>query len=223
MSSTQSNGTSSKDTWCFGKQSVTDAIEAVRNGQMVIVVDDEDRENEGDLIMAAEKATKETIAFMIKHTSGVICCAIEGERAVDLQLPQMVEKNEDAKCTAFTVSVDLRHGITTGISASDRAATLRALGSKESKASDFTRPGHIFPLRGVPGGVLSREGHTEASIDLSVLAGCTPAGVLCEIVTEDCSEMMRVPELKVFAKKHSLVFTSIQDLKMYRRSLDAAN
>lgn len=208
-----------KDTWCFGKESVEAAIAAIGRGELVIVVDDEDRENEGDLIMAAELATKERIAFMIKYTSGVLCCAIEGDRAQDLDLPQMVAKNEDAKCTAFTVSVDLdvSKGITTGISASDRAATLRALADPKTTAKDLTRPGHIFPLRAVKGGVLARDGHTEATVDLARMAGLAPAGVLCEIVTEDCSEMMRAPELKLFADKHKLVLTSIQDMIMYRR------
>eukprot|EP00802_Teleaulax_amphioxeia_P021735 Tamp_22112.p2 GENE.Tamp_22112~~Tamp_22112.p2 ORF type:complete len:216 (+),score=33.59 Tamp_22112:231-878(+) len=208
-----------QDSWCFGRESVEAAIAAIARGELVVVVDDEDRENEGDLIMAAEKATKETIAFMIRYTSGVLCCAVEGDRAEALQLPQMVAKNEDAKCTAFTVSVDLHvsKGITTGISASDRAATLRALADPATTAADLTRPGHIFPLRAVQGGVLSRNGHTEATVDLARMAGLAPAGVLCEIVTEDCSEMMRAPELKIFSEKHKLVMTSIQDMIMYRK------
>mmetsp|Transcript_4423 Transcript_4423/g.7106 ORF Transcript_4423/g.7106 Transcript_4423/m.7106 type:complete len:217 (+) Transcript_4423:166-816(+) len=203
--------------YCFGKESVVQAIEAIRQGKLVVVVDDEDRENEGDLIMAAEKASKETIAFMIKYTSGVICCAIEGSRAEELELPQMVEKNEDAKCTAFTVSTDLKKGITTGISASDRAATFRAMADPKCSAGDFTRPGHVFPLRAVPGGVLARNGHTEATVDLAKLAGLYPAGVLCEITTEDGAEMMRAPELKKFSAQHGLVFTSIQDMITYRK------
>jgi len=211
--------TDAKNTWCFGKESVEAAIAAIGRGELVIVVDDEDRENEGDLIMAAEKASKETIAFMIKYTSGVLCCAVESARAEALELPQMVAKNEDAKCTAFTVSVDLHvsKGISTGISASDRAATLRALADPATTARDLTRPGHVFPLRAVEGGVLKRDGHTEATVDLARMAGLAPAGVLCEIVTEDCSEMMRAPELKIFAEKHKLVLTSIQDMIMYRK------
>eukprot|EP00281_Chroomonas_sp_CCMP1168_P030233 CAMPEP_0206248696 /NCGR_PEP_ID=MMETSP0047_2-20121206/20507_1 /ASSEMBLY_ACC=CAM_ASM_000192 /TAXON_ID=195065 /ORGANISM="Chroomonas mesostigmatica_cf, Strain CCMP1168" /LENGTH=222 /DNA_ID=CAMNT_0053674357 /DNA_START=14 /DNA_END=682 /DNA_ORIENTATION=+ len=203
--------------WCFGRESVLAAIEAIGKGQLVVVVDDESRENEGDLIMAAEKATKETIAFMIRHTSGVICVSLAGERLEELEMPQMVVKNEDQKGTAFTVSVDLKHGISTGISASDRAATFRALADPKSKASDFTRPGHVFPLRAVKGGVLNRDGHTEAAVDLSRLAGLQAVGVLSEITTEDGAEMMRVPQLKEFSKKHNLVMTSIHDMILYRQ------
>eukprot|EP00288_Rhodomonas_lens_P015891 CAMPEP_0177705588 /NCGR_PEP_ID=MMETSP0484_2-20121128/8785_1 /TAXON_ID=354590 /ORGANISM="Rhodomonas lens, Strain RHODO" /LENGTH=230 /DNA_ID=CAMNT_0019217019 /DNA_START=70 /DNA_END=762 /DNA_ORIENTATION=- len=205
-----------KNRWCFGRDSVVAAIEDIKKGKMVVVVDDEDRENEGDFILAAEHANKENIAFIIKHSSGVICCGIEQDRAKQLELPPMVAKNEDAKCTAFTVSIDLKEeGMETGISAMDRARTFRALADPASTPARFSRPGHIFPLTAVPGGVLEREGHTEASVDLCKLAGCQPAGVLCEIVTEDGAEMMRAPELKEFSKKHGLVFTSIQDLRLY--------
>eukprot|EP00287_Rhodomonas_sp_CCMP768_P005320 CAMPEP_0196718078 /NCGR_PEP_ID=MMETSP1091-20130531/1361_1 /TAXON_ID=302021 /ORGANISM="Rhodomonas sp., Strain CCMP768" /LENGTH=292 /DNA_ID=CAMNT_0042058655 /DNA_START=43 /DNA_END=920 /DNA_ORIENTATION=+ len=208
-----------KNRWCFGRDSVIAAIEDIKKGKLVVVVDDEDRENEGDLIMAAEHATKETIAFMIKHTSGVICCAIEQARAQQLELPPMVEVNEDAKCTAFTVSVDLKEdGMHTGISATDRARTLQALADESSTPQRFSRPGHIFPLTAVQGGVLAREGHTEASVDLCKLAGCKAAGVLCEIVTEDGADMMRTPELRQFAANHGLVFTSIQDMRLYIKS-----
>mmetsp|Transcript_31565 Transcript_31565/g.75015 ORF Transcript_31565/g.75015 Transcript_31565/m.75015 type:complete len:215 (+) Transcript_31565:187-831(+) len=206
----------SEQVWCFGKSSVEEAIAAIGRGEVVCVVDDEDRENEGDFIIAAEKATKATLAFMIRYSSGVICCAIEGARADALLLPDMVAKNEDAKCTAFTVSTDLKAGITTGISAADRAATLRALADAKTLPSDLSRPGHIFPLRAVPGGVLARDGHTEASVDLARLAGCSPAGALVEITTEDGGDMMRVPELRLFAQQHKLVLTSIQDLKSFR-------
>jgi len=202
--------------WVFGRESVERALDDIRNGKVVVVVDDENRENEGDLIMAAEHATAETIGFFVRHTSGVICVALESDRLDELELPQMVGKNEDPKATAFTVTVDAKDNVSTGISARDRAETLRRLASVESKASDFCRPGHIFPLRARDGGVLVRQGHTEASVDLARLAGCAPAGVLCEITTEDSQDMARLPELRVFAEKHGLVLTSIEDILMYR-------
>lgn len=195
---------------------VEDAIAAIGRGEVVVVVDDEDRENEGDLIMAAEFATEEKIAFIVNHSSGVICASIPDERADALELPLMVADNTEAMRTAFTVTVDYRHGTTTGISASDRAMTIRAIADRGVKASDFARPGHIFPLRGRQGGVLKRAGHTEAAIDLAQLAGLEPAGVLCEIVKPD-GTMARVPDLIEFCAEHDLLFISIADLVRYRR------
>ena len=196
---------------------VEEAIEAIANGGMCVVVDDEDRENEGDLIMAAESATPETIAFFLAHTSGVICVPIEHARADELDLPLMVVANTEAQRTAFTVTVDYRHGTTTGISASDRAATIRAMIHPDTRPTDLNRPGHIFPLRYREGGVLKRAGHTEATVDLCRMAGKFPSGVLCEIVTKDKSEMARLDDLKVFADEHNLPLISIADLIRYRR------
>ena len=195
---------------------IEQAIEAIRNGGMVIVVDDAARENEGDLIMAAEAVTPEAIAFIVRHTSGVICMPLEGERLDALQIPMMVSDNTESHRTAFTVSVDLRHGTTTGISAHDRAATIRALIDPATAPEDLARPGHIFPLRYREGGVLRRPGHTEAAVDLARLAGLTPAGVLCEVVNDD-GTMARLPELASFARDHDLVLVSIADLITYRR------
>jgi 3,4-dihydroxy 2-butanone 4-phosphate synthase / GTP cyclohydrolase II len=193
------------------------AINQLRNGGMVVVVDDEDRENEGDLIMAAEDVSAENMAFFLEHTSGVFCVPLESERADQLQLPLMVVANTEAQRTAFTVSVDFRHGTTTGISASDRAATVRALIDPNTRPTDLNRPGHIFPLRYRTGGVLKRAGHTEATVDLCRLAGKFPGGVLCEIVTADKSGMARLPELEAFAEKFNLPLVTIADLIRYRR------
>jgi 3,4-dihydroxy 2-butanone 4-phosphate synthase/GTP cyclohydrolase II len=201
----------------MGLSTIEEAIEAIRNLEIVVVVDDEDRENEGDLVMAAEAATPENIAFFLAHTSGVICVPLENERADELDLPLMVVANTEAQRTAFTVSVDYRHGTTTGISAADRSATIRSLIDPTTRATDLNRPGHIFPLRYRPGGVLKRAGHTEATVDLARLADLNPAGVLCELVTEDKSAMMRMADLKTFAKTHGLCIISIADLIRYRR------
>lgn len=197
--------------------SIEEAIEQLRNGGMVVVVDDEDRENEGDLIMAAEDVTAESMAFFLEHTSGVFCSPLEAARADELDLPLMVVANTEAQRTAFTVTVDYRHGTTTGISAADRAATIRALIDPATKPTDLNRPGHIFPLRYRAGGVLKRAGHTEATVDLCRLAGKYPSGVLCEIVTKDKSDMARLPELEAFAAEHNLPLVSIADLIRYRR------
>ena len=197
--------------------SVDDAVDAIGRGEMVVVVDDEDRENEGDLIMAAEAATPEAIAFFLAHTSGVICAPLTPERADQLDLPLMVNANTESQRTAFTVSVDYRHGTTTGISAEDRANTIKALIDPHTRPNDLNRPGHIFPLRARPGGVLKRAGHTEAAIDLVRSAGLHPAGVLCEIVTEDKADMARLPDLERFADKHGLLLISIADIIRYRR------
>ena len=201
----------------MGFSTVEEAIEAVRRRSMVVVVDDEDRENEGDLVMAAEAATPETIAFFLAHTSGVICVPLLPERADALDLPLMVSDNTEAQRTAFTVSVDARATTTTGISAADRAATIAALVDPATGPGDLNRPGHIFPLRYRPGGVLKRAGHTEATVDLARAAGLSPAGVLCEIVSEDKSSMARLPELDRFAARHGLPLISIADLIRYRR------
>jgi len=197
--------------------SVPAAIEAIGRREMVVVVDDEDRENEGDLVMAAEAATPENIAFFLAHTSGVICVPLLPERLDELDLPLMVTDNTESQRTAFTVSVDCRHGTTTGISAADRAATIAALVDPATRPADLTRPGHIFPLRYRKGGVLKRAGHTEATVDLARAAGLTPAGVLCEIVTDDKSGMARLPDLERFAKRHDLHLITIADLIRYRR------
>ncbi|MGH9033145.1 MAG: bifunctional 3,4-dihydroxy-2-butanone-4-phosphate synthase/GTP cyclohydrolase II, partial [Acidimicrobiia bacterium] len=195
---------------------VENAIAAVARGELVVVVDDANRENEGDLIMAAEKVTPEAMAFMIRHTSGVICMPLEGSRLDDLQLPMMVAENTTAYRTAFTVSVDVKHGTTTGISAADRAATVHALVEHTIRPDDLARPGHIFPLRYREGGVLKRAGHTEAAVDLAREAGCYPAGVLAEVVNDD-GTMARLPDLERFAAQHGLQLISIADLIRYRR------
>jgi len=199
------------------------AIDAVRRGEIVVVVDDEDRENEGDLIMAAERITPETMGFMVRHTSGVICAALTADDCDRLELPLMVPpaQNADQFRTAFTITVDLAQGTSTGISAADRAATLRSLALPESTPSMFNRPGHIFPLRARRGGVIERPGHTEASVDLARLAGRNPAGVLCELVLDD-GRMMRLPDLRRFATEHGLPLVSIADLIAHRRQLEAA-
>ncbi len=196
---------------------IEDAVAQLRRGGMVVVVDDEDRENEGDLIMAAEDVTPEAMAFFLEYTSGVFCVPLEGQRADELELPLMVATNTEAQRTAFTVSVDYRHGTTTGISTHDRAATIRALIDPATRPNDLNRPGHIFPLRYRTGGVLKRAGHTEATIDLCRLAGKLPAGVLCEVVSADKSDMARLPELEAFAERHALPIITIADLIRYRR------
>jgi 3,4-dihydroxy 2-butanone 4-phosphate synthase/GTP cyclohydrolase II len=195
---------------------IEEAIAQLRTGGMVVVVDDEDRENEGDLVMPAQDVTSESMAFYLEYTSGVFCVPLESSRADELDLPLMVVANTEAQRTAFTVTVDFRHGTTTGISAGDRAATIRALIDPATRSNDLNRPGHIFPLRYREGGVLKRAGHTEATVDLCRLAGKYPSGVLCEIVTADKSDMARLPELEAFAKEHNLPIISIADLIRYR-------
>ncbi|XP_028753102.1 bifunctional riboflavin biosynthesis protein RIBA 1, chloroplastic-like, partial [Neltuma alba] len=204
-----------------GFASIPEAIEDIREGKMVLVVDDEDRENEGDLIMAAQLATPEAMAFIVKHGTGIVCVSMKEEDLDRLQLPLMVNNkhNEEKMCTAFTVTVDAKHGTTTGVSAHDRATTVLALASRDSKPGDFNRPGHIFPLQYREGGVLKRAGHTEASVDLAVLAGLDPVGVLCEVVDEDGS-MARLPKLRQFAERENLKIVSIADLIRYRRKRD---
>ena len=195
--------------------SIEAAVAGIARGELVIVVDDADRENEGDLIMAAEYATPEAVAFMIRHTSGIICVPMEEQQLARLDLPQMVPVNSDQQRTAFTVSVDLRVGTTTGVSSADRAATIRGLADEASAASDFARPGHIFPLRSRRGGVLVRAGHTEAALDLCRLAALKPVGVLCEVMNDDGS-MARRPQLQEFARRHQLKIGTIADLIRYR-------
>lgn len=198
---------------------IEDAIEVMRSGGMVIVVDDEDRENEGDLIFAAAHVSPQHITFMVRHCSGIIFVAMEAERLEQLNLPLMAPENTESMRTAFTVSVDARHGTTTGISAHDRSATIKTLIDPESSSADLTRPGHMFPLRYTPGGVLRRAGHTEASVDLARLAGVYPAGVGCEIVNED-GTMARLTDLEKFAAEHDLLIISIADLIAYRRRFE---
>jgi 3,4-dihydroxy 2-butanone 4-phosphate synthase/GTP cyclohydrolase II len=199
--------------------SVADLIDDLRAGRMVVVMDDEDRENEGDLIMAAERATPDAVAFMIRHTSGIICVPMEEEQLGRLELPQMVPANSESHRTAFTVSVDVRAGTTTGVSSGDRAATIRALADPASRPADFARPGHIFPLRSRRGGVLVRAGHTEASVDLCRLAGLKPVGVLCEVMNDDGS-MARRPQLQEFARRHQLKVGTIADLIRHRLRIE---
>ena len=196
---------------------IEEAVAAIAAGEIVVVVDDASRENEGDLVIAAEFATAERIAFFLSHTSGVICMPMVGERLDQLDLPPMVVDNTESNRTAFTVSVDGRRGVTTGISAADRAATIAALIDPETRPADLARPGHVFPLRCREGGVLNRAGHTEATVDLAKLAGLYPAGVLCEVVSADKQSMARLPELERFAAEHRLPLISIADLIRFRR------
>jgi 3,4-dihydroxy 2-butanone 4-phosphate synthase/GTP cyclohydrolase II len=200
--------------------SVEAAIETIGRGEFVLVVDDEDRENEGDLILAAEKVTPEQIAFMVRHTSGLICLPMTGERLDELELPLMVLQNTDSHKTAFTVSIDYAIDTTTGISAADRAATIKAATNPLTTAYEFHRPGHIFPLRYQPGGVIVRPGHTEAAVDLSRMAGLSPAGVLCEVVRDD-GAMARGDDLAEFSVLHDIPIITIEDLVNYRWRTEA--
>jgi 3,4-dihydroxy 2-butanone 4-phosphate synthase/GTP cyclohydrolase II len=193
---------------------IEEALEDLRAGRMIVVVDDEDRENEGDVVLAASRVTPEAINFMVRHARGLVCVPLTGKRVKELDLPQMVSRNTDNHCTAFTVSVDAA-SVTTGISAFERAATVRALIDPATKPADLRRPGHIFPLQAMEGGVLRRAGHTEAAIDLAKLAGLEPAGVICEIMNEDGS-MARVPQLFAFCAQHGLKIVTIADLIHYR-------
>jgi 3,4-dihydroxy 2-butanone 4-phosphate synthase/GTP cyclohydrolase II len=194
---------------------IEEAIEQIRQGRLLLVVDDEDRENEGDLVMAADKVTPEAVNFMAKYGRGIICVPMLGERLDELKIPMMVNDNTAPMGTAFTVTVDARRGVTTGTSAYDRAVTIRTLVDPQMRAEDLTSPGHIFPLRAMPGGVLRRAGHTEAAIDLARLAGCYPAGVICEVLDEE-GGMARVPELTELARRHGLTMITIRDLIEYR-------
>lgn len=196
--------------------SIEDALAAIAAGEMIVVVDDDDRENEGDLIMAASKATPEKVAFMVRHTSGILCTPILEEHARRLHLEPMVARNDAPMSTAFTVSIDYSQGLTTGISADERAATAQALANSNVTAGDFVRPGHIFPLVARQGGVLVRSGHTEAGTDLAALAGCPPVGLLAELVNDD-GTVQRLPQLLEFAKVHKLKIITIADLISYRQ------
>ncbi|MFM7391230.1 MAG: 3,4-dihydroxy-2-butanone-4-phosphate synthase, partial [Actinomycetota bacterium] len=195
---------------------IEDVIAAIGRGEMVVLVDDEDRENEGDLIMAAQHVTPEKLAFIIRHTSGVVVAPLTGERCDELRLPMMVDHNTESHRTAFTVSVDLLEGTSTGISAADRALTIAALANPSVGYEAFARPGHVFPLRARDGGVLKRAGHTEAAVDLARLAGCVPAGVICEIQNDD-GTMARLPQLIEFCQRHGLLLSSIAELVEWRR------
>jgi len=195
--------------------SVTQAIERIRAGRMVVVVDDQDRENEGDLTLAADHATPEAINFMASHGRGLICLTLTEERVEALRLPMMTHDNRSPHGTAFTVSIDARHNISTGISARERAHTIHVAIAAETKPEDLVVPGHIFPLRAKRGGVLLRSGHTEGAVDLARMAGCSPAGVICEIMRED-GEMARMPDLEAFALQHGLGIVKIADLIQYR-------
>lgn len=191
------------------------ALEALRAGKGVMVLDDENRENEGDMVFAAETMTTEQMAMSIRHGSGIVCLCITEERRQQLDLPMMVENNTSHFHTAFTVTIEAAQGVTTGVSASDRLTTVRAAAADNAKPSDLNRPGHVFPLRAQPGGVLTRGGHTEASIDLATLAGFKPVAVLCELTNDD-GTMARTPEVITFAKKHNMPVLTIEDLVAYR-------
>jgi 3,4-dihydroxy 2-butanone 4-phosphate synthase/GTP cyclohydrolase II len=202
-----------------GFAAIEQAVAAIQAGGFVIVVDDEARENEGDLVIAAEHVTPEAINFMAKHARGLITVPMTGERLAALDLPQMVMQNTSHQGTAFTISVGAKHKITTGISTHDRAATIRALVDPATRPEDLSRPGHVFPLRATPGGVLRRAGHTEAAVDLAALAGLASAGVLCEIMSDD-GTMARLPELRTFASRHDLPIISVAELIRYRLERD---
>ena len=204
-----------------GFDSIDTALAEIAAGRMVVVLDDEDRENEGDLIFAAEKATPELMAFLVRHSSGFVCAPLTGAECDRLSLPPMASENQDKHGTAYTVTVDAREGGTTGISAADRARTCRLLADPRTRPADFTRPGHVVPLRARDGGVLERDGHTEAAVDLARLAGLRPAGVICEIVSEDDPLVMaRTDELRRFAAEHELAIITIADLIAWRRHND---
>jgi 3,4-dihydroxy 2-butanone 4-phosphate synthase/GTP cyclohydrolase II len=191
------------------------ALEEISAGRMVVLVDDEERENEGDLVMAADLVTPTAINFMARHARGLICLALEAPKVAQLKLPMMVEENQTKRGTAFTVSIEARHGVTTGISAADRARTVQVAVAADARPEDIVSPGHVFPLRAVEGGVLQRAGHTEGSVDIARLAGRAPAGVICEIMNDD-GTMARMPELAAFAERHGLRILSIADLINYR-------
>jgi 3,4-dihydroxy 2-butanone 4-phosphate synthase/GTP cyclohydrolase II len=199
--------------------SIETAIEAIRHGRMIVVVDDEDRENEGDLTLAAQHVTPEAITFMATYGRGLICVALEGATLDRLHIPQMVHDNTSPFETAFCVSVEAREGTSTGISAHDRAHTIQALVSPDSRPGDFVKPGHVFPLRAKPGGVLARTGQTEASVDLARLAGLHPSGVICEIMKDD-GTMARVPDLAAFCQRHDLPMVTVEALVAYRLRQD---
>ncbi|WP_375056428.1 3,4-dihydroxy-2-butanone-4-phosphate synthase [Zobellella sp. DQSA1] len=194
------------------------ALLALQQGRGVLVVDDEDRENEGDLIYAADSLTPAQMALMIRECSGIVCLCVTDELARRLELPPMVSDNSSKNQTAFTVSIEAKEGVTTGVSASDRVTTVKAAIADGARASDLARPGHVFPLRAQPGGVLSRRGHTEGTVDLMQLAGLRPAGVLCELTNED-GTMARLPEIVAFGKRHAMPVLTIEDIVQYRHAV----
>ena len=196
---------------------VAAALEALRAGRGVCVVDDENRENEGDLIYSAEFLTKEQMALLIRECSGIVCLCLTPEHCARLDLPLMAEHNTNRQGTAFTVSIEAAEGVTTGVSAADRVATIKAAVADDARPEDLLRPGHVFPLMARPGGVLERRGHTEATVDLMRLAGLRPCGVLCELTRED-GVMMRLPEVADFARRHDMIVLSVEDIAAWRRS-----
>jgi len=198
------------------------AVDALKSGSGVLVIDDENRENEGDLIFAAEAMTTQQMALMIRECSGIICLTLPGEKLDTLGLPQMVAENNSSMGTAFTVSIEAKHGVTTGVSAADRLTTIHTAIAAQTSPDDLARPGHVFPLRAHPGGVLARAGHTEASVELAALAGYQPAGVLCEVTNPD-GTMARLPQIIAFGEKHDMPVVTIEDLIAYKeRRLNAA-
>ena len=203
------------ETFGTARERAEAAIAAIRAGQGVLIVDDEDRENEGDLIYAAETITPQQMALLIRECSGIVCLCLTDEKADALQLEPMVKNNPNKNGTAFTVTIEAARGVTTGVSASDRVTTIRAAIAPGAKPEDLNRPGHIFPLRARPGGVLERRGHTEVTCDLARLAGLTPAGVLCELTNED-GTMARLPEVAAFARKHGMPLATVEDIAQYR-------
>ncbi|MFI7482716.1 3,4-dihydroxy-2-butanone-4-phosphate synthase [Kocuria sp. M1R5S2] len=211
MRSSTHEGTGPADTGDVRLDPVDRAVEALAQGRPVVVVDDADRENEGDLVFAAQHATPELMGFTVRHSSGVVCVPMTGARADAMRLPPMVDVNEDSKGTAYTVTCDARHGVTTGISAADRAVTARVLADPSAGAADITRPGHMLPLRAADGGVAARRGHTEAAVELCALAGLEPVAVIAELVHDE-GPMMRLPALRAFADRHAMPLVSIEDL-----------
>ncbi|KAF9453590.1 hypothetical protein P691DRAFT_658252 [Macrolepiota fuliginosa MF-IS2] len=204
----------------FAFDSMPEALESFANGEFLVVMDDENRENEGDLIIAGSQCTPEKMAWMIKHTSGFICCALPGSRLEELQIPMMVPDNQDRHRTAYTITVDYKHGTTTGISAHDRSLTARALASPHVHPSDFTRPGHMVPLRAREGGVLTRKGHTESAVDLCLMTNQNPAGVLCELVNDDLmGTMARRDDCRAFADRWGVKMISVEMLAEWKRKV----
>ena len=203
------------DTFGTARERAEAAIAAIKAGEGVLIVDDEDRENEGDLIYAAETITPQQMALLIRECSGIVCLCVTDEKADELELEPMVKNNTNKNGTAFTVTIEAARGVTTGVSAADRVTTIRAAVAPDAKPSDLNRPGHIFPLRARKGGVLERRGHTEVTCDLCRMAGLTPAGVLCELTNED-GTMARLPEVAAFARKHGMPLASVEDIAQYR-------
>ena len=203
------------DSFGSARERAEAAIAAIKAGQGVLIVDDEDRENEGDLIYAAETITPQQMALLIRECSGIVCLCLTDEKADALQLEPMVKNNTNKNGTAFTVTIEAAKGVTTGVSAADRVTTIRAAVAPDAKPEDLNRPGHIFPLRARPGGVLERRGHTEVTCDLARLAGLAPAGVLCELTNED-GTMARLPEVAAFARKHGMPLATVEDIAQYR-------